>query len=233
MERAPKRKISARTVRAVCERLEDRYGKSRLGNPADPVDDLIYVTLSNRTAPKVAKEVYRVLKQRYANWDEMLRDGERALSEVLAPAGLSKIRGGYIMAALTQIKSDFGKIDIRSLSRENIEVSLQYLTKLPGVSGKVARCIMMYTLGHKVLPVDVHVHRIAIRLGWTDRKRADQCHDELEALVPPDDRYLFHVACVQHGRSVCRPRKPDCTRCCIRRFCRYYMKAKGAGSCDR
>ncbi len=33
---------------------------------------------------------------------------------------------------------------------------------------------MMYTLNAQVLPVDVHVHRVAGRLGWTKRKRADR-----------------------------------------------------------
>ena len=34
--------------------LEVTYGSPRLGNPQDPLDDLVYIVLSNKTAPKVA-----------------------------------------------------------------------------------------------------------------------------------------------------------------------------------
>ena len=90
---------------------------------------------------------------------------------------------------------------------------------LDGVSEKVAKCVMMYTLGFDVLPVDVHVHRVATRLEWTNRKRADQCHEELEALVKPRYRFAFHVDCICHGRAVCRPKNPRCNDCVIRRYC--------------
>lgn len=223
----PTRRFSPRTVSAVCRRLESEYGRPRLGNPTDPIDDLVYVTLSNRTAPKVAEEVYRRIKSRFPSWSEVINGGERDLSDLLAPAGLNQIRGRYLLSALRQIKSDFGKVDISSLSERAPEDALHYLAGLPGISGKVARCVMMYTLGHKVLPVDVHVHRIAVRLGWTDRKRADQCHEELEALVPPDRRFAFHVDCIMHGREICRPKAPLCTRCCVRQFCEYYRRSEG------
>ncbi len=97
----------------------------------------------------------------------------------------------------------------------SVEETGELLVSLPGVSEKVAKCIMMYTLNHRVLPVDVHVHRVVSRLGWTKRKRADQCHQELESLVPPRWRYAFHVGCVLHGRAVCRAQKPLCGNCSI------------------
>src|SRR5262249_43991044 len=99
-----------------------------------------------------------------------------------------------------------------------------YLAELPGVSDKVAKCVMMYTLGFDVLPVDVHVFRVASRLGWTSRCRADQCHDDLEALVQPKHRYAFHVDCICLGRAVCTPVHPDCPACPIRQYCVYFKQ---------
>lgn len=86
----------------------------------------------------------------------------------------------------------------------------------------MAKCAMMCALGFDVLPVDAHVHRIAVRLGWTVRKRADQCHEELESVVAPQYRFGFHVACIAHGRAVCRPAKPRCDGCVIRTYCEYF-----------
>lgn len=228
----PKRKKeglrpSKRVVASVVELLGQMHGRPRLGNPDDPVTDLLYILLSNRTAPAVCVRVFEDVLQRFPTWDVLLDAGQEALCQVLQPAGLAEVRSRNIIAALERIRTDFGEVDLRPLALLTEEEALGYLTSLPGVSGKVARCVMMYTLGFDVLPVDVHVHRVSTRLGWTKRKRPDQCHEELEAVVPPALRYAFHVTCVAHGRSLCLPSRPLCGLCCVNQFCQYANAAGG------
>jgi len=212
----------------VCEILEHEYGKPRLGNPADPIDDLIFVMLSNRTGPVVAARTYERLKSKYKTWSDLVGDRLSELIKILEPAGLSNKKSRQILEALTIIQNDFGTIDLQQLKNLASNDVEQYLVTLPGVSLKVAKCIMMYTLGAEVLPVDAHVHRVAGRLGWMKRRRADQCHKELEALVPPHRRFAFHVDCILHGRSACKPRRPSCTDCVINRYCEFYGGVKNA-----
>lgn len=209
-------------VRCVCELLERAYGKPRFANPTDPVDDLVYIVVSNKTTPETARAVYASLKLQFPTWDEVVDAREDDLKVLLLPAGLATVKAQQLHAALCRIRSDFGTIDLSRLEGEPEGNVQSYLKSLPGVSDKVAKCVMMYTLGAAVLPVDAHVHRVARRLGWTERKRADQSHEELEALVSPRRRYAFHVDCIAHGRSMCKPRDPDCTRCGVNRYCDYY-----------
>ncbi|MBI3042337.1 MAG: hypothetical protein HYY78_05880 [Betaproteobacteria bacterium] len=216
--------VTDTSVLRVCRTLRQRYGRPRLGNPTDPIDDLVFVTLSNKSAPNVSERVYKDLKQKFPNWESFLSAPSLRLRNVLRPAGLWRKRSRYLRAALRKIFRDFGHFDIRSLKNWETDRAISYLSRLPGVSEKVARCVLLYTLGFKVLPVDVHVHRVATRLGWTKRRRPDQCHSELEGLVPPRWRFSFHVGALLHGREVCRPREPKCEVCCIRRECEYYRK---------
>jgi endonuclease III len=210
----------------VCEILKEEYGKPRFGNPDDPLDDLIYVILSNRTAPGVARRIYEDLKGRFDTWDELLTSSSVfEIIEFLKFAGLAAVKSQQIWAALEKIRWDFGSCDLSQLHDLPQEKAEEYLTSLPGVSLKVAKCVMMYTLNSEVLPVDSHVHRVTKRLGWNDRKRADQCHEELEALVAPDTRYALHVDCIAHGRAICRPAKPACQQCCVSQYCTYYRHA--------
>jgi endonuclease III len=195
-----------------------------LGNPSDPIDDLVFVSLSNKSAPSVYQQVFRNLKLAFPDWKLFLAAPPTKLRELLRPAGLWRKRSRYLRAALRQIFRDFGNFDLRHLKEWESDRAIKYLAKLPGVSEKVARCVLMYTLGFRVLPVDVHVHRVATRLGWTKRRRPDQCHLELEAVVPARWRFSFHVGAIAHGREVCRPSKPKCEVCCIRRECEYYRK---------
>jgi endonuclease III len=216
------RVVRAQIVNRVCQLLKREYGTPRLGNPKDPLDDLVYIVLSNKTSPEVAERIYRRLKSRFKSWDRLLASSPGSLKAILKPAGLSRVKSKQIRGALRRIAKDFGSCNLSPLKQLDPPDVHPYLVSLPGVSDKVAKCVMMYTLGAEVLPVDSHVHRIATRLGWAARKRADQCHEELEAVVPPQWRFTFHVGSVLHGREICRPECPACEKCCISRYCEYY-----------
>lgn len=214
------------TVEKVCKLLFDFYGTSRLGNPKNSVNDLIFIIISNKTTPEIARFLYKRLRNEYKDWEQLIEvpSNQKKLRAVLRPGGLSRVKSKQIWYLLKKIKRDFGKCSLRHLRRlEDSEVH-DYLIGLPGVSDKVAKCVMMYTMGREVLPVDAHVHRVTRRLGWTTRKRADQSHEELEALVKPQYRYNFHVNCIQHGRIICLPQVPLCDICPIKNYCEYYSK---------
>ena len=210
-------------VASVCEGLKESFGKPRLGNPRDPVDDLIFLTLSNRTQIETARSVFKSLKAA-GSWDSVSRLPVRVLERKIQIAGLAKRRSRQIKRALRRIAMDFGSCKLDALRGWKEARAHQYLAALPGVSDKVAKCVMMYTLGFRVLPVDIHVFRVSSRLGWTSRCRADQCHDDLESLVPPESRYAYHVGCICLGRTVCTPAQPKCAACPIRAFCVYFKE---------
>ncbi|MGI4787349.1 MAG: endonuclease III domain-containing protein [Janthinobacterium lividum] len=213
--------VRTKIVERVCKTLEQKYDRPRLGNPERSIDDFIYIIISNRTSPVITQRVYANLRKRYCSWEDILSAPRAELQTLLMPAGLSVKKSVQIEAALRKIKQDFGHCDLNSLQGKPEAEVHSYLTSLPGVSDKVAKCVMMYTLDAEVLPVDSHVYRVSKRLGWTSKKQANQSHEELEALVPPQFRYAFHVDCIVHGRSVCRPKEPCCEQCCVRDDCKY------------
>ncbi|MDX6499565.1 MAG: endonuclease [Blastocatellia bacterium] len=218
-------KLRAQIVKRVCETLEEEYGRPRLGNPIKPLDDLIFILISNRTSRNLAEQTYERLKKKFPQWDKILESPPSKLRAVLKPAGLSRKKSHQIRSLLRKVKGDFGKCNLDRLAQWQEREIHKYLTALVGVSDKVAKCVMLYTLSSDVLPVDVHVYRVSKRLGWTARNRAAQAHDELEALIPPSRRFAFHVDCIAHGRAICRS-KPDCERCRIRSHCEYFRTVK-------
>lgn len=215
-------KARNRIVSRVCETLKQEYGVSRLDNPTDPVDDLVFVILSNKTNPKTSKRIYRKLKDHYKKWSDLPKTRVTKLQRIIREAGLSAKKSRQIRSSLAKIYADFGGDYVRQFSSMSNKELETYLISLSGVSSKVAKCVMLFTLGRKVLPVDVHVHRISRRLGWITNKRADQSHAQLEELVSASRRFAFHVDCVSHGRKICRPRDPLCPDCCVRIHCDFY-----------
>ena len=206
-------------VRAVCDRLVSSYGRPRLGNPEAALDDLVFIILSNRTSPDRARSVYAALKREFPRWETMLSTKESTLQEIIRPAGLSGTKSRQLLGILNALVNDSHACSLQWLSQLTVGDAESYLIGLPGVSHKVAKCVLMYAFDFNVLPVDVHVHRISRRLGWVTRQRADQCHADLEAIVKPSLRRDFHVGCIVLGREICRPHRPACERCCLRSLC--------------
>ena len=105
----------AQVVRRVCDSLQRCYGLPRFGNPTRPIDDLVYIVLSNRTSPDMARAVYVRLKRLVGRWEEMPAISLRAIRSVLKPAGLSNIKAIQLRGAVAKIVRDFGHRDLRTM----------------------------------------------------------------------------------------------------------------------
>lgn len=166
------------------------------------------------------ERVFERLRQAVPSWDDLFGMHTSDLAEVIAEAGLVNQKAPRFIAIARKLKDDFGRVTLSPLvSCEDQDVE-RYLTMLPGVGVKTAKCVMMYAMGRSVLPVDTHVARVATRLGLLDAEVSlGRRHDALEAVVAPAYRYDFHVNAISHGRAVCRAGLPRCDFCQARSLC--------------
>jgi len=202
----------------IAESLDTTYGVPPrnplpLGNQTDPLDELIYIQLTVMTEFGV-DEVWRQLKKRYPTWDAVLRGRRETLVRLFHPIGLYEQKADRVRAILRRIKDDRGTCSLDFLAEMPDAEAEAYLTSLPGVGKKVARCVLMYSLGRDVLPVDAHVLRVAKRLRLLDEEMSwARAHDAIHEAVPAQFRYALHVNLVRHGRTVCRAKNPHCEDC--------------------
>ena len=213
-------------IRQVCGLLEIEYGNPWHGNKCNPLDELIYIILSTRTQQSSFSSTYRRLRRRYRSWKYITLDEVDRVAEIIQPAGLGNLKASQIVLIIEKLRDCWGEVTLSPLRKMSDEDAEGFLTDLPGVSTKVAKCVLMYSLGRKVLPVDVHVHRMATRLGFETRTRPGPSHKLIENAVPQDLRYGFHVNAVAHGRTVCMANKPDCDSCCVSSCCHYFSQAR-------
>lgn len=95
-----------------------------------------------------------------------------------------------------------------------------WLRSLPGVGPKTAACVLLFSLGKPVLPVDTHILRVAKRLGLIDsRVSAEKAHEILGEMVLAKDVYQFHIHMIEHGRKVCKAQRPRCRECVLLKVC--------------
>ena len=207
-------------AREIERRLRKAYGQPRHFNPEDPLDDLIFLVLSRMTQEIKYVRTYARLRRSLSTWNEVRDAPADELEALIHEAGLAPTKAAQILAILADIEKREGILSLHRLrSMADAEVE-RYLTSLPGVARKTALCVMLYTLGRDVLPVDTHVWRVAQRLGlapageWSGRRGRD-----LEAAVPRELRGPLHVTMIAHGRQVCRARAPGCKCCMLADLC--------------
>lgn len=106
---------------------------------------------------------------------------------------------------------------------KNIPRTMQELTKLPGVGRKSANVIIRESGDNaEGIVVDLHVVRVAPRLGIVTSENPDKIEKELMQVVPQDRWNETGMALSFHGREICRP-KPMCEVCIVNQVCNYYL----------
>jgi endonuclease III len=216
------RRLAQLRVRAAeaSARLHAAYGSPNHNNKADPLDELIFIILSQMTTHHSFGRVFDRLKLWCPHWEDVLALPPERLAEIIKDAGLSNQKVPRIIAILGRIQSDFDKLSLDALREMTDAAAEAYLTGLPGVGVKTAKCVLMYSLGRDVLPVDTHVARVASRLGLlSPRTPAAHQHSALESVVAPQDRFSFHVNSMCHGREICRAVRPLCETCPLLDIC--------------
>lgn len=207
---------------SISEILERRYGQSNLGNKADPLEELVFILLTVKTDHRHYGELWTKFRSRFPTWEVLINASEDDIAEAISFGGLQRQKAKRIAKALREIRERLGEIDLIRLKDMTDEEMERFLLSLDGVGKKIARCVMMYSLGRSVFPVDSNVLRVCQRLGVLDSKvNEEDAHDILQNAVPSSLRYQLHIGLVSLGRDLCTDRAPRCGSCPIRHLCKF------------
>jgi endonuclease-3 len=109
---------------------------------------------------------------------------------------------------------------------ENIPVTMEELVELPGIGRKSASVIQREAgVKPEGVIVDLHVVRVAQRLGITKASDPKQIEKDIMAVVPPKD-WEVGMSISFLGRETCRPTDPKHAECVMNPVCMYYASLK-------
>lgn len=109
-------------------------------------------------------------------------------------------------------------------SDENIPTTMETLTSLKGIGRKSASVIIRESGGPaEGIIVDLHVVRVAPRVGVTKEEKPEKIEKDLMAVV--EKKYWGDVGMAISflGREICRPTNPKCEECSINENCSYFQ----------
>lgn len=211
--------------------LEKAYHSPNLGNVSDPLDELFYVILSKRTPFNRSQQIFKELCKKYKPWERLLCVSAEKVASLLQPLGLSAQRASQILAIVRKINEDFGTVDLNSLKSEDMNFARHYLVSLPGVGEKSARCVLMYSFGFDISPMDTHATRVLCRLGLLPKQCSQKrAHQEMDLRLPAGMAKRIHVNLVTHGRKCCSKARPNCSKCPLLKRCDFGLTSKAEPS---
>jgi endonuclease-3 len=207
----------------IHRRLLAEYGEPVWHPHHEPLDELVLTILSQNTSDANSGRAYAQLRARYPTWEAVMAADTAALAETIRSGGLGQMKAPRIQKALRRIQEERGELSLDFLADMEPEAARRWLLALDGVGPKTAAIVLLFALGRPAFPVDTHVHRVTRRLGLAPPQATpEQVQDLMEAILPPETFYAFHLNLIAHGRQVCKAQKPLCAVCILQADCHWY-----------
>jgi endonuclease-3 len=212
----------------ICDLLDKEYEEHVWVPHAPPLDELILTILSQNTTGSNCKRAFDRLKSRFPDWQQVMDAPGEEIAEAIRPAGLARTRAVRIKQIIREIYEKQENLDLTWLSQADSNEVMRYLLSFKGVGPKTAACVLLFSLGRPVLPVDTHVYRVSIRLGLIPETISVEASQEVLGKMVPEQRvYSFHINMISHGRTVCKAGRPLCGICVLKEDCDYFAQQTG------
>ena len=183
------------------DRILDRaYGArvADLDNKHDPLDEAVYIILSFQTDIARTRRVWRELGSVFRTWEDLDKSPVPSLARVLRGGGLHEQKARTIKRLLRAIKERAGHLCLDLLREMDDWEAKRFLRRLPGLSWKGARCVLLYSLDRAVFPVDGNTFRILQRVGVllpNSVYRRRRLHDALQFAWGAGNHFMSIWSC--------------------------------------
>jgi endonuclease III len=219
--------LERKKLNNIISAFEKHYkDNSKKRKPSDILDTLIATKLSQNTTDKTSSIAFNNLKREFKSWDELIDAPLGKIRKLIKVCGLADSKSRDLKAMIKQIKDEHGEVNLDYLKEMSDEEVYTELTKFKGIGVKTASCVLVFSLGHEVFPVDTHIHRVLNRLGIVKTKSAEETFKSAKEIIPGRKKYFLHRAIIMFGRNICRANNPFCGSCFLYKNCSYENKNK-------
>jgi len=175
-----------------------------------PFRVLVSTVISARTKDEVTSRASERLFAAASTPEEMVRLGEKAIAELIYPAGFYRTKARSILALSRKLIDEFAS---------RVPDDLDLLLTLPGVGRKTANLVVTLAFGGAGICVDTHVHRIVNRVGALATANPMETEFALRAVLPKRHWIEINDLLVTYGKEICTPVSPRCSKCALPSLC--------------
>lgn len=115
-----------------------------------------------------------------------------------------------------------GGIDAILESKETTEELRKQLLSIKGIGPETADTILSYVLGRPTISGDTYSRRLYERLTGESLTYEQARKQMLNSFKQTGELQRLHGLIIEHGKTICLRRRPQCMRCPMRQACRFF-----------
>ncbi len=183
----------------------------------NPFELLVATVLSAQTTDKqvnrITEKLFKVVPDVYS----MSKLKAEELEPLLRKCGLYKNKSRFLIES--------SKVIVEK-HKGQVPEEFDLLLDLPGVGRKTASVIISNAFNKPAMAVDTHVFRVSKRIGLAQGRNPVQVEEELKNTIAKSEWIKLHHRLIQHGRTVCQAKKPQCDNCFLNDTCLFASKRR-------
>ena len=185
---------------------------------SDPYELLVAVILSAQCTDKRVNMTTPAIFEKYPSVQDLAKATFDELFPYIKSISYPNNKTKHLISMANMVVSEFGG---------KIPMTVEELTKLPGVGRKTANVVTSVVDKQPNMAVDTHVFGVAARIGLTvNAKTPFATEKQLLEFLPTELVHKAHHWLILHGRYVCIARNPRCRECGVRPACKYYQTVR-------
>ena len=195
--------------------LEKKFGVPKCALDYEtPYQLMVAVILSAQCTDErvniVTKELFKAVK----NPEDIRRMPIRTLEGYIKSTGFFKNKSKNLKLNAEALLKEHG---------DRIPDTMEELVKLAGVGRKTANVVLgeIWNIREGIV-VDTHVKRLSNLIGFVKSDNPEIIERELVKLIPKKYWFEYSHYLILQGRDKCKARRPQCTECEIREYCKHY-----------
>ncbi len=170
------------------------------------------VMLSAQTTDKRVNIITKDLFYKYPNPMKLANASYEDVYNIIKSIGLAKNKANNLLALAKMLHEKHNDI---------VPNTLEELMKLPGVGRKTASVVLAEGFKIPAMPVDTHLHRMAIRLGYIKKNQnVLDAENSYKKYIPRDMWIKAHHLLLLYGRYYCKATSPSCNACRLKKHCK-------------
>lgn len=173
---------------------------------------IVAVILSAQTTDKKVNIVTKELFLKYPDYKELMNADIDDVISIIKPLGLANNKAKSIINMASSVIKDYGGV---------LPNTLEELVKLPGVGRKTASVVLALGFNIPAMPVDTHLHRMAIRFGYIkDGEDVLKAEEAYKKYIKEEEWIDAHHLFLLFGRYHCKAQNPECDGCKLSKYCK-------------
>lgn len=174
---------------------------------------LCAVMLSAQTTDKRVNIVTKELFHKYPTPFDMMNGSYNDIYAIISSVGLAKTKTNNLIHLAQELHCKFNDI---------VPNDFESLISLPGVGRKTASVVLAEGFKIPAMPVDTHLHRMAIRLGYIKKNGTVlEAEHAYKKYIPKEEWIDAHHLFLLFGRYYCKSMHPECNGCRLKIYCKY------------